>query len=64
MTCGYSRITGGAMIPSRQGGDILAGMWAILGAWGASPRTLVWDREAAIRYVSRCLGHLGRVSKG
>ena len=48
MTCGYSRITGGAMIPSRQGGDILAGMWAILGAWGASPRTLVWDREAAI----------------
>lgn len=48
MTCGYSRFTGGAMIPSRQGGNILAGMWAILGVWGASPRTLVWDREAAI----------------
>lgn len=48
MTCGYSRTTGGVMIPSRQGGDILAGMWAILGDWGASPRTLVWDRESAI----------------
>jgi len=48
MTCGYSRITGAVMIPSRRGGDILAGMWAILTGWGACPRTLVWDREAAI----------------
>jgi transposase len=48
MTCGYSRVTGAVMIPSRRGGDILAGMWAILAAWGGSPRTLVWDREAAI----------------
>ena len=36
------------MIPSRQAGDILAGMWAIIGGWGGCPRTLVWDREAAI----------------
>jgi hypothetical protein len=48
MTCGYSRVTAAVMLPSRRGGDILAGMWAILAGWGACPRTLVWDREAAI----------------
>lgn len=48
MTCGYSRVTGAVMIPSRKAGDILAGMWQILGAWQGCPRTLVWDREAAI----------------
>ena len=48
MTCGYSRITDAMMIPSRKAGDILAGMWETATGWGASPRTLVWDREAAI----------------
>lgn len=48
MTCGYSRVTGAVMIPSRKAGDILAGMWQILASWGACPRTLVWDRESAI----------------
>jgi len=48
MTCGYSRITDAVMIPSRRAGDILAGMWEIISGWGASPRTLVWDRESAI----------------
>lgn len=48
MTCGYSRVTDAVMIPSRKAGDILAGMWQILAGWGACPRTLVWDREAAI----------------
>jgi transposase len=48
MTCGYSRVTDAVMIPSRKGGDILAGMWEIIGGWGRCPRTLVWDREAAI----------------
>ncbi|SBT40359.1 IS21 family transposase [Micromonospora narathiwatensis] len=48
MTCGYSRVTDAVMIPSRKAGDILAGMWEIVAGWGASPRTLVWDREAAI----------------
>jgi transposase len=48
MTCGYSRVTDAVMIPSRKAGDILAGMWEIIAGWGASPRTLVWDREAAI----------------
>lgn len=48
MTCGYSRVTDAVMIPSRKAGDILAGMWQIVAGWGACPRTLVWDREAAI----------------
>ena len=48
MTCGYSRVTDAVMIPSRKAGDILAGMWEIVTGWGASPRTLVWDRESAI----------------
>jgi hypothetical protein len=48
MTCGYSRVTDAVMIPSRKAGDILAGMWEIIGGWGRCPRALVWDREAAI----------------
>jgi len=48
MTCGYSRYTTAVMIPSRKAGDILAGMWELIGEWRRSPRTLVWDREAAI----------------
>ncbi|WP_444663556.1 IS21 family transposase [Cellulomonas sp. CW35] len=48
MTCGYSRMTSAVMIPSRKAGDILAGMWQIVAGWDACPRTLVWDREAAI----------------
>lgn len=48
MTCGYSRMTSAVMIPSRQGGDILAGMWQVLSGWGRCPRALLWDREAAI----------------
>jgi hypothetical protein len=53
MTCGHSRITDAVMIPSRRGGDILAGMWEVIGGWGACPRTLVWDREAAIGGTGR-----------
>jgi transcriptional regulator with XRE-family HTH domain len=48
MTCGYSRFTSAVMIPSRKAGDILAGMWGLIEGWGRCPRTLVWDREAAI----------------
>jgi transposase len=53
MTCGYSRVTDAVMIPSRKAGDILAGMWEIIGGWGRCPRTLVWDREAAIGGAGR-----------
>lgn len=55
MVAGSSRTISAVMIPSRQGGDIVAGMWTVLRGWGRVPKTLVWDREAAI-------GGTGRVS--
>jgi transposase len=48
MTCGFSRYTSAVMIPSRQGGDILAGMWQLIRGLGRVTKTLVWDRESAI----------------
>lgn len=48
MTLGFSRFTTAMMIPSRQGGDILSGMWSLIHSIGRVPKTLVWDREAAI----------------
>ena len=55
MTLAYSRFTAATMIPSRQAGDILAGMWMLIGGVGRVSRTLLWDRESAI-------GGTGRVS--
>lgn len=55
MTLGFSRFMTAAMIPSRQAGDILSGMWALIGGIGRVTKTLVWDRESAI-------GGTGRVS--
>lgn len=48
MVLGYSRFITATMIPSRQAGDILAGMWTLIDRWGRVPKTLVWDRESAI----------------
>lgn len=48
MVCGYSRWLLAQMIPSRAAGDLFAGMWALLTALGAVPKTLVWDNEGAI----------------
>jgi transposase len=48
MVLGFSRFLLATMIPSRQAGDILAGMWLLISDLGAVTRTLVWDREAAI----------------
>ncbi|RZS61209.1 transposase [Xylanimonas ulmi] len=48
MTLGFSKMTAAVMIPTRKGGDILAGMWNLIRGWGKAPRQLVWDREAAI----------------
>jgi hypothetical protein len=36
------------MLPSRQAGDLLSGMWALISQMGRVTKTLVWDREAAI----------------
>jgi transposase len=55
MTLTYSRFISAVMLPSRQAGDLLAGMWQLIAALGAVSRTLVWDRESAI-------GGSGRVS--
>jgi transposase len=48
MTLGFSRFLMATMIPSRQGGDLLSGMWALITGLGRVPKSLVWDREAAI----------------
>ena len=48
MTWAYSRFITARMIPSRAGGDILAGMWALVGGVGAVTKRLWWDRESAI----------------
>ncbi|MFF8868505.1 IS21 family transposase [Streptomyces sp. NPDC015139] len=53
MTLGFSRYLSAAMIPSRQGGDILSGMWSLISAIGRVTRTLVWDRESAIGGTGR-----------
>lgn len=48
MTLGFSRHLSAVMIPSRQAGDILSGMWQLINQVGRVPKALVWDREAAI----------------
>jgi transposase len=55
MTLAFSRFLTATMIPSRQAGDILSGMWALIGQIGRVTKTLLWDRESAI-------GGTGRVS--
>jgi transposase len=50
VTCelGWSRAAAGALIFSKTPADLLWGMNRCLGALGALPETLVWDREGAI----------------
>ena len=55
MTLAFSRFMAATMIPSRQAGDILAGMWLLIGQIGRVTKTLLWDRESAI-------GGTGKVS--
>jgi transposase len=55
MTLAFSRFLSATMIPSRQAGDLLSGMWALISQVGRVTKTLVWDRESAI-------GGTGRVS--
>jgi transposase len=55
MTLAFSRFLSATMIPSRQAGDLLSGMWALISQVGRATKTLVWDRESAI-------GGTGRVS--
>ena len=48
MTLTYSRFLSAVMLPSRQGGDLLAGMWQLISNVGRVSKSLVWDRESAI----------------
>ncbi len=53
MTFGFSRFMTAVTIPSRQGGDILSGMWELVSGIGRVTKTLVWDREAVLRHCDR-----------
>jgi len=46
--CGFSRLIGAWMVPTRAGHDVLSGMLQVLGQFGAVPRTAVWDQEGCI----------------
>lgn len=48
MTLTFSRFLTALMIPSRQSGDLLAGMWQLISGVGGVSKSLIWDREAAI----------------
>ena len=48
MTLTFSKFLAAVMLPSRQGGDLTAGMWQLISQVGAVSKTLVWDREGAI----------------
>jgi transposase len=45
---GFSRFSGGWMVPSRAAHDVLGGHGVVLGQFGAVPRRLVWDQEGCI----------------
>jgi transposase len=55
MALGFSRFVSATMLPSRQAGDLLSGMWQLISQMGRVTKTLVWDRESAI-------GGTGKVS--
>lgn len=46
--CGFSRLTGAWMVPTRAAHDVLGGMNQVLVQFGAVPRTAVWDQEGCI----------------
>lgn len=53
MTLGFSRFMTATMLPTRQAGDILSGMWMLIHGVGRVTKTLVWDRESAIGGTGR-----------
>jgi transposase len=53
MTLAFSRFLSAIMLPSRQGGDLLSGMWRLISRTGRVTKTLVWDRESAIGGTGR-----------
>lgn len=55
MTLTFSRFLAATMVPSRQSGDLLDGMWQLVSGVGAVSKSLIWDREAAIAPKGRPL---------
>lgn len=53
LVLGFSRYVTAMMLPSRQAGDLLSGMWELISRMGRVTKTLVWDREAAIGGTGR-----------
>jgi transposase len=45
---GFSRFSGGWMVPSRAAHDVLGGQLEVLRQFGAVPRRMVWDQEGCI----------------
>jgi transposase len=45
---GFSRFSGGWMVPTRAAHDVLGGQLEVLRQFGAVPRRLVWDQEGCI----------------
>ena len=48
MVAAFSGFIMALLLPSRTTGDLVAGMWQLLAALGAVPKTLVWDNESGI----------------
>ena len=48
MVAAFSGFIMAVLLPSRETGDLLAGMWQLLCGLGAVPRMLVWDNESGI----------------
>ena len=53
MAQAYSRYLSATMLPSRQTGDLLSGMWQLIAQVGRVTKVLVWDREAGIGGTGR-----------
>jgi transposase len=51
----WSRFLLAVMIPTRQCGDILAGMNLLLGRLGGLPERLLWDNEAGLVHAHRLI---------
>ena len=48
MVAAYSGFIMALLLPSRQAGDLVAGMWQLLAGLGGVPKMLVWDNEPGI----------------
>lgn len=48
MVAAYSGFIMALLLPSRQAGDLVAGMWQLLAGLGGVPKMLVWDNESGI----------------